>query len=411
MEKIQDALIENPYIASCQDTVFTVLLKHRFSHNTEKYKRLKSKSYIHGLLQYPHKWSAETDIFQYIKPKIFKRMKKHKWFFVFDASTEGFSPIYEFPFFDMLYYNCKKYNVDPRSIIFVSANLKDEENIINYSKEHKVKPLNVFSFLSFERVVTIEDKRYSNILETEYKTAFDNCYDQFDNKYFSSLSRVNRPYRSLATFLLCQSNIKDNALISHDTLNLNIEAWRNQYNLSEYSNTDIENWLNSLPLIADRKDFDTNWAINTPYDHIHNQTLFQIVNETLVKDNLNTSMFYSEKTFRPIAYFQPMVIYGQPGCNKFLKAIGYELYDDWFDLSFDDIEDPVIRYKSLLDAVTDTVEYLKTLNRDDQISWRFKNKEKLIHNFSVMINSKYSKNKLMKFLRNLEIEYVNRPFS
>lgn len=411
MEKIQDALIENPYIASCQDTVFTVLLRHRFSLNPEKFKRLKSQSYIHGLLQYPHKWTSETDIFQYIKPKMFKRMKKHKWFFVFDASTEGFSPIHEFPFFDMLYYNCKKYNVDPRSIIFISANLKDEENIINYSKENKVKPLNVFSFPSFERVLTIDDKRYSTILETEYKTAFDNCYDQFGNKYFSSLSRVNRPYRSLATFLLCQSNIKDHALISHDTLNLNIEAWKNKYNLSEYTNSDIENWLNSLPLIADRKDFDINWAIDTPYDHIHNQTLFQIVNETLVRDNFNTSMFYSEKTFRPIAYFQPMVIYGQPGCNKFLKEIGYKLYDDWFDLSFDDIEDPVIRYKSLLDAVTDTVEYLKTLNRDDQISWRFKNKEKLIHNFSVMINSTYSKNKLMKFLRNLEIEYVNRPFS
>jgi hypothetical protein len=154
-------------------------------------------------------------------------------------------------------------------------------------------------------------------------------------------------------------------------------------------------------LTIDKTNFNDNWALRNDYYPIHRQTLFQIVNETLVDNSHDTSLFYSEKTFRPVVCFQPFVIYGQKGCNKHLKNLGYKTYEDWFDLSFDDEPDNALRYKKLLNSVKDTCAYLDSLPRDKKIEWRFKNKELLEHNFLTMQNSKYSKLKLKNFVESL----------
>lgn len=393
MLKIPNGLRENPYLGNCDSTVFTTLLTH-VVHQTDHLKKFLNFSYVHGLLKYPQ-WSTTSDIFEFLSEEILLKIKNKETFFVFDSSTEGFSPILDFPFFDMLYFNCEKYNVDPEMIIYVSSNLKDEDNIKNYCQEKNKKPFNVFSFVSFEKVVRSPTK-----IETEENF----CQEMFQDKYFSSLSRVIRYYRSIATFLLCQDPVKDRALISHDSLpkEINLEHWQIKHGLQEYNYKTIKRWAKSLPLIVDKHKFKNNWALENDYYNIHRQTLFQIVNETLVDNYQDTSLFYSEKTFRPVVCYQPFVIYGQRGCNKHLKEIGYKTYEDWFDLSFDDEQDNVIRYKKLLNSVKDTCKYLDTLSRDKQIEWRFKNKEILNHNFHVMNHSEYSRTKLIKFLENLD---------
>ena len=51
--------------------------------------------------------------------KLFRKLRKNKkTFFVFDASTEGFSTIHQEPYYDMLYHNAKIYGVDPERIFF-----------------------------------------------------------------------------------------------------------------------------------------------------------------------------------------------------------------------------------------------------------------------------------------------------
>jgi hypothetical protein len=382
-------------------------MKHAFIENQNEFNNLRKFVYVHGLLQYP-KWTADSDIFQFIDGEYLKKMQDGESFFVFDASTEGFSPTVEFPFFDMLYFNCKKYNVNPALIIYVSSNLQDEKNIQQYANEHNCIPINAFSFLSFEQVLAIDDRRGAEELESQLLTAINKCKDLFTDKFFSSLSRVNRAFRTIGTFLLCQSDIAENGLISHDRFKVHkdfISQWLINHGLKDVNPKKFFKWCKTLPRVVDRSDFNINWAMNTPYRHIHDSTLFQIVNETLVLDHNETTMFYSEKTFRPIAYFQPVIIYGQPGCNHKLKEIGYKLYDDWFDLSFDFEKDPVLRYKKLLESVTKTVNKLKAMSREEQIAWRFKNKEILMHNFTTMVNSSYSKDKLVSFLKNLDKRY------
>ena len=403
---IPNSLLPNNYLQAHQNTIFTVLLHNTLSTNAKKFSKIKNYTFVHGLLKYPQ-WMPDSDIFQFIDPQSLQLMQSKKSFFVFDASTEGFSPIHDFPFFSMLYFNCKKYNIDPKMIIYVSANLKDEENIKKYSKENNVEPMHVFSFLSFEQVLAIDDKKRNTEIQKQFQEAKLNCEDKFVDKFFSSLSRVNRKYRTFGTFMLCQSEIESRGLISHDKIKIprdNIPLWMTYQEIDNYTEKQVMRWLKSLPRVIDQTDFKNNWAINTQYSHIHDSTLFQIVNETLVIDHQQTSLFYSEKTFRPVAHFQPFVIYGQQGCNHALKDLGYQLYNEWFDLSFDLEPDPIIRYKKMLAMLVDTCKMLESLSREDQINWRFKNQEILLHNFNTMIQSQYSKDKLVNFLETLSNE-------
>jgi hypothetical protein len=370
----------------------------RLNNFSDKFKKF---NFIHGLLQYPH-WTSDADLFGNISEENLIKLQNKEIFFIFDASTEGFSPVNHFPFFNVLYFNCEKYNVDPSMVIYVSSNLCDERNIIEYCKSRNKKPIHVFSFLSFEKVV--RDPTLTLPKEKEH------CSTHFTDKYFSSLSRVIRYHRSIATFLLCHSDISDKALISHANFgkDINVESWRETHQLTDFTVKEIRRWMKRLPLTIDKSDFKTNWALTNDYFVIHRKTLFQIVNETLVDNQQNTSLFYSEKTFRPVACFQPFVIYGQQGCNRHLKNIGYRTYEDWFDLSFDSEPDDILRYKKLLGSVTETCKYLDSLTKDQQIEWRFKNEEILQHNFDILSTSEYSVDKLENFLKKLDEQINNK---
>ena len=143
-------------------------------------------------------------------------------------------------------------------------------------------------------------------------------------------------------------------------------------------------------MIVDTDDFKTNHA-TTLHGDLNDKTLFQIVNETHVDDWKQTSLFYSEKTFRSIYHMQPFVIWGQTGCNKRLADYGYMTYEDWFDLSFDAIEDPTKRWTELWKSVTAQLDKIRAMTLDEKWYWKFKNETVLKHNFRTLLEGKYSK--------------------
>jgi hypothetical protein len=79
----------------------------------------------------------------------------------------------------------------------------------------------------------------------------------------------------------------------------------------------------------------------------------------------------------------------------------YKTYEDWFDLSFDYIKNPIERYNALLNSVKTSCNNFKHLSKAEQIAWRYKNESVLIHNYTTMINSNLSKNNLTLFLKSL----------
>lgn len=397
MKTISKNIIENPYIRTEKSSAVLLTLIDKVLNNINQQLKLKEKTYFHVLIKYPPFWPHDLDLFRFIDKKIISKIREKKCFFIFDASAEGFSP-FEENWFEIFYHTCEIHNIDPYQIIFVSSNLKDEDNIKKYCKDKNKKPINVFTLPLFEKACQTEGNIDHLLNEYMLKTN-----KAFKDKYFSSLSRLNRRHRSVGTFLLCQSPVKNKALISHNILKKSNYDFIDIIKKTDYNEKHIKRWVKSLPLIVDYNNFNVNWAVGGfKYAHIHNQTIFQIVNETLVDNFNDSSLFYSEKTFRPISCFQPFLIYGQRGCNRYLKNLGYRTYDDWFDLSFDEEEDYIRRYQKLLLVVEDTCKYLDSLTREQQINWKFKNLDVLTHNVNTMNNQNYTFEKLEKFLLELE---------
>lgn len=395
MIKIQNALLDNSFLSNQEITSFIVLFDEVIRENVQ-FHRFRKSEYIHGLLKYPERWQLDLDLFGFIKPELLQRLKKKEIFFIFDASTEGFSPLFETPFFEILYNNCQLHDVDPEQIIFVSSNLLDEKNIDKFCQQRNIKKkIKVFSFVGFEYSINHRHGFVSTEIYLQNKIKKVNT--TFKDKYFSSLSRLNRPHRTLGTFLLCQESISDKALISHDVVTKD----NVKYLLQDYSQRDVDNWIAKLPLVVDRKDFNINWALDSDYSHIHDQTLFQIVNETEANNKFDSALFYSEKTFRPVSELQPFIIYGQQGANKSLRSIGYKTYNDWFDYSWDSESNDTFRYKQMLESVKDLCSRLDSMNHEQKIEWRFKNSLVLIENYNTLFHKNFSKNKMFQFLSEL----------
>lgn len=381
---------------------------------------------IHSFID-PGISGSYINLFQYIKEKYLYDSNVYI-FFINDIT--GFSPLQiETPIFDILYHNCNMYDINPDRIVYVSANVKDEENIKKYVNNKKLKPIHVFSFLTIE----MKFKDFKFDLDASKSLS----HEMYDNKYFLSLSRRNRDNRIICTFLLWSDVfLRDRALISHDTLDqpeeilfnfyskrISIEPYstydkhgkETKYNvdwnvtlkkLCQYANISITNkqinqWINSLPLTLDEKDFSINWAHLGDWKTLHHKTLFSLALETRSNDHNNSSIFYTEKCLKSIASFQPFLIWGQKGCNKFLKELGYKTYEKYFDLDFDNEQDILIRCKKLLQSLKETSFELDSMTRKQQLDWKYKYEDILLHNFNNMINSTFTINKFNNFIKKL----------
>lgn len=384
-------ILKNDYIKQCDSSTFTVLFDY--------YNPNKIVNFIHALISYPE-WKTDTDIFQYVI-KLEQLKYDSKTYFLFDASTEGFSPS-EVPFFEMLYYNCKKYNVPAEKVLFISSNMLDHKNIQIFNKKNKIKnSIRVFNFLSFKKMILdlVEDDISKEINPEKMFNYFQaRAKKEYNEKYFLSLSRVNRPHRIMATYLLSNSGFASHGHISHDTVKTHeLKYVSRNYDLDR---TSLDAWANNLPLTVDTYDFETNHAL-TINSHLHHSTLFQIINETLADSVKNTSLFYSEKTFRTIAHMQPFVIFGQQHCNKKLEDFGFKLYYKLFDYSFDDVADEKLRYIKLLETISDVVSQLNNMSKDEQLKWRFKCKEILVHNFKTLTDLSTDEDKFKTLYKQL----------
>tara|TARA_B100001248_G_scaffold256657_1_gene238015 strand:- start:305 stop:1231 length:927 start_codon:yes stop_codon:yes gene_type:complete len=291
--------------------------------------------------------------------------------------------------------------------------MKDNDNIKNFNRQHNIKDtINVFTFLNFERMilgvkgqqeVQMDPLGYeigtNSMLDSIVLKRLNTAVDQtkklaMQSKAGLSLSRINRAARLYSSMKIYNSEYRDDFLISHDAVRDEDIDWLMMQipfvNDPTAKKKYVQQFQKKLPLIVDTDDFKTNHATSLHGD-LNDKTLFQIVNETHVDDWKQTSLFYSEKTFRSIYHMQPFVIWGQTGCNKRLADYGYMTYDSWFDLGFDSIEDPTKRWAELWKSVTSQLDKIRTMTLEEKWYWKFKNETVLKHNFRTLLEGKYSK--------------------
>ena len=379
MQKLKIKLEDNPFCSSPEITNLTNYLcfkeyQHLFCQHSDI-------NFINLLLGYEQKITATTDLFKFIDTESINQLRNGRCVLIFDATFEGYGDA-ELPLKTCLCYNAFLYNIDPTKIFLFTGNFLDKDDSIN------IIPIFILD--------AGWDYRDSprNINHSRIK-----CFKNLE-KIILSLSRRNRFSRVVAHFALWTSQLRQDSIISQNTVNNTTTISTDTLKTLELTVDDWQEFKNSLPLLADGNNF----HINAPFDHLpdlHSKTVFSIVNETLISNYKNTSLFFSEKLLKPIINYQPMVIYGQQGINRKIKMLGFKTYEDYFDLSFDDEPDDVLRYKKLLASVEHTVKHLRLLSRDEQIAWRFKELELLIYNREVFERKENTMKQLEVFSKKL----------
>jgi len=79
-------------------------------------------------------------------------------------------------------------------------------------------------------------------------------------------------------------------------------------------------------------------------------TFLWVVTETNVEHNV---VYFSEKTFKPIAALMPFLMISSPYTLKYLKKLGYKTFNKWWDESYDDELDLDTRLNMIIKILQD----------------------------------------------------------
>jgi hypothetical protein len=122
----------------------------------------------------------------------------------------------------------------------------------------------------------------------------------------------------------------------------------------------IEKKINNLPPIYLDLDLDTNNNLNNcttiiPYE-FYKESFFSLVSETDFS-NGNIQRI-TEKTLKSFAMGHPSIIVGNPYSLDLVKELGFELFEDIINPEYDKINDPIERFKVILETFEKTINYV-----------------------------------------------------
>lgn len=118
---------------------------------------------------------------------------------------------------------------------------------------------------------------------------------------------------------------------------------------------------------------DTSWKIqnyDNPPIEFYNSFL-DIINETTTNP-----LFLTEKTWIPIIFGKVFIVNGGKHIHKKLQEMGFLLYDEIFDYSFDDIDDDTLRIQKIVENV-DSLKHKDYNYLHSLVKEKIKNNQKL----------------------------------
>jgi len=105
----------------------------------------------------------------------------------------------------------------------------------------------------------------------------------------------------------------------------------------------------------------------------HLDSYFEMIVETNYTEH---TIFHSEKTFKSISWLQPFVMFAERYSVQALREMGYDVFDDFIDHSYDSIADPIERMTATFLEVT----RLCDISHDDWLKIYTQITDRLVNN-------------------------------
>lgn len=96
--------------------------------------------------------------------------------------------------------------------------------------------------------------------------------------------------------------------------------------------------------------FNDNYRLMNADPELYQQAFLHVVTETIYHYPHNAD---GEKTFKPISCLRPFILVSLPGALQNLKNLGFKTFSDWWDESYDSIQDPDDRMLAIIDIIED----------------------------------------------------------
>jgi len=97
---------------------------------------------------------------------------------------------------------------------------------------------------------------------------------------------------------------------------------------------------------------------------------------SLVAETLSDDIFLSEKTYKPLAAGHPFILLAAPGQLAYLKTLGYQTFDQYWNEDYDKEHDLHARIKKIIDIL----KYLNSKSRQELVDMRQSMISILTHN-------------------------------
>ena len=262
----------------------------------------------------------------------------------------------------LLNYGFEEYDIEQRDTILYLQDI-----LVNKIEEHKIPIENVY----------YTDANYELDNSKLKIKSFSHNYTA--NCFYIDTGEVGS---NIEHFKLSENQIekkkKSNLIKKYICYNRLQKSHREQVVNWIRENDYLEDGYVSYPpdLTLDYTDFNDNWAYHKICTDHYDTSFFSIVNES--QYGTYSHCYLTEKTWKAIFNFNPVIIVGANHSLKYLKERGFDTFGDIFDESYDEIEDGNERLDRILNTVGN---FLENNTKKQLVDLRKKILTSLIHNY------------------------------
>jgi len=278
----------------------------------------------------PHSY-RDKNLFAYLNEKYLIDLRDNNAILLLDQCHEGYQTKWLWEFFHT---ECARLQIPLKNIIYVTGNLTVEEHYDSWLRSQGlVEKILVIGYAHFEALV--------------YQYSLNNLLPSFDDqldykrknyeviKTFSCFNKRPRHHRVWFYLRLFQQNLLENGLISMNEFGNHVPPMDGLSPIQEF----IEAAASILPLKiyeTSNNELDDSVYIRRFNEQACLDTWFTIISESSF-DDLEETVFLSEKTFKPIACSQPFAFLGSKHSLRELKKLGYKTFDTFLDERYDSL--------------------------------------------------------------------------
>ena len=210
---------------------------------------------------------------------------------------------------------------------------------------------------------------------------FERYQNMFRDKIFYSTNGVFKGHRTLLYSLLKENNLLKDTYFSYQAYSNIDEDYETHFKNLNITNPITEKYFENikknLPITLDYLWHGTvdQASVTLPYTTDSYVSLVCCTNYETTKE-----VYTSEKIFKPFFSFHIPIFFGVRGLHKVLKKLGFYLFEDLIDLSFDDIHDNGERMYSAFDQAIN----IKSIGREQLHTYYVEKHNELLHNFNLL---------------------------